>query len=183
MQAMRGKIGLCLFACSLFFSSSMQAQNSRNQTAERSCLVQEVRYQLMMLRNYSIFDNLECEVSGIDTVTIQGQVVRPSLKSDAERVIRALEGVRMLVNKIEVLPIDPDDEKMRTAVYHAILTQQDLQRYFIRAVPPIHIIVKNGFVTLVGSVGTQMDKNLAETAARDVPGTFGVSNKLKVEKE
>jgi hyperosmotically inducible protein len=184
MRVMRWGVGFfCLFAAGLFFPWTAQAQSSRILTAERSRLAREVGSRLILLPNYSIFDNLEFEVSGNETVTIQGQVVRPSLKNEAERVIRALEGVGKLIDKIEVLPIALEDETMRMAVYHAIFSQSDLRRYCIRVVQPIHIIVNNGSVTLVGIVETQIDKERAGNAARNVPGTFGVTNKLRVEKE
>jgi hyperosmotically inducible protein len=181
MRVMRWIVGPCVFACCLSFPWVARAQKSRSLTGGHAQLAREVRCQLSQLPNYSIFDNLEFEVSGPDTVTIQGQVVRPSLKSDAERVIRALDQVGVLINKIEVLPIAPDDEKIRMAVYQAIFSQPGLQRYFIRAMPPIHIIVKNGSVTLVGFVETQIDKELAGNTAKNVPGTLGVTNELKVE--
>jgi hyperosmotically inducible protein len=181
MSMMRWIVGSCLLAGCLSFAWIAQAQKSGYLTAEQARLAREVRCQLALLPNYTIFDNLEFEVSGAGTVTIQGQVVRPSLKSDAESVIRALEGVGMLINKIEVLPIALDDEKIRLAVYQAIVSQSGLQRYFTRAMAPIHIIVKDGSVTLLGSVETQIDKELAGNAAKDVPGKLGVTNKLKVE--
>jgi hyperosmotically inducible protein len=183
MRVMRWEIRiLCILAWCLSSPWIMQAQSLRAPTAERSRLAQEVEYRLVMLPNYTIFDNLQFELPAADTVTIQGQVVRPSLKSEAERVIRALEGVGVLVNKIEVLPIALEDEKTRTAVYSAIFSRPELQRYFIRAVLPIHIIVKNGSITLLGTVETQMDKERVGNAAKDVPGALGVTNKLKVER-
>ena len=144
-------------------------------------LTHEVRHALMMLPRYSIFDILEFEITGVDTVILSGQVTRPSLKSDAESAVRSLEGVGTLVNKIDVLPISPDDDRIRIAVYRAIFSKTGLDRYFMRAVPPIHIIVKNGAITLMGIVATEMDKNVAGLAAREVPGAFGVTNNLKVE--
>jgi len=150
-------------------------------SAAHARLVQEVRHELVMLPNYNLFDNLEFEISGVDTVTLLGQVTRPSLKNDAERAIRSLEGVGRLVNKIEVLPISPSDDRIRLAAYHAIFSKPGLEMYSVRAVPPIHIIVENGNITLVGVVATQMDKDLAGFAAKEVPGVFGVANNLRVE--
>jgi len=145
-------------------------------------LAQEVRHQLLLLPYYGVFDNLEYEVQGVDTVALSGQVTRPSLKSDAESVIRRMEGVGKVVNKIEVLPVSPSDDRIRVAVYRAIYSKPGLDKYGLRAVPPIHIIVKNGSVTLVGVVANEADKNLAGITAQGVPGTFGVTNNLMVEK-
>ena len=144
-------------------------------------LAQEVRHQLLMLPYYNVFDNLEFQVQG-DTVSLKGQVTRPSLKSDAEDAVRRLEGVKKIINEIEVLPVSPDDDRIRIAEYRAIYSKEPLQmKYGVRSVPPIHIIVKNGNVTLEGVVDGQADKDLAGIAANGVPGVFSVKNNLRVE--
>jgi osmotically-inducible protein OsmY len=50
------------------------------------------------------------------------------------------------------------------------------------ALPPIHIIVKGGHVTLEGQVNTQADKDAAALRANTVPGVFSVENNLRVAK-
>jgi hyperosmotically inducible protein len=137
----------------------------------------------MMLRDYSVFDTLEFQVTGLDTVVLSGRVTRPVLKSEAESTIRQLEGVGKVVNKIEVLPPSPSDDRLRIAAYRAVFSKPGLDRYGLLAVPPVHIIVDNGAVTLVGIVASQEDKDLAGLAAREVPGTFNVTNNLRVEKK
>jgi hyperosmotically inducible protein len=144
-------------------------------------LSREVRHELVMLPYYGVFDNLDYQVNG-GTVTLLGQVTRPTLKSDAERVVKNIEGVDRVVNKIEVLPLSPMDDKARLAVYRAIYSDPALDRYAMRAVPPIHIIVKNGNVTLDGVVASQSDKNMAAMRAKGVPGIFSVTNDLRVER-
>ena len=134
-----------------------------------------------MLPYYNVFDNLAFRVDG-STVILMGQVTRPTLKSDAERVVKSIEGVDKVVNKIEVLPLSPNDERIRLAIYRAIYGHAGLQRYGLQAVPPIHIIVNNGNVTLEGVVATEADKNIANIQANGVPGVFSVKNNLKVEK-
>src|ERR1017187_16681 len=67
-------------------------------------LPNQVRHELVMLPYYSIFDNLGYRVDG-DAVTLSGQVTRPVLKSDAERVVKNIEGISRVVNQIEVLPL------------------------------------------------------------------------------
>jgi hyperosmotically inducible periplasmic protein len=129
----------------------------------------EVRHVLVMLPYYSVFDNLAYRVDG-SRVTLFGQVVRPTLKSDAENVVKRVEGVTAVDNQIEVLPLFPNDDHIRLAVYHAVYGKPSLQRYAIGAVPPIHIIVKSGNVTLVGVVATTTDKDVAGIAADGVPG-------------
>ncbi len=169
---------LFLVMCALSASVGLStAQNNRGQ--ER--LVKEVRHELVMLPYYNVFDNLAYKVDG-STVTLMGQVTRPTLKSDAERVVKGIEGVEKVVNKIEVLPVSPNDDRIRMAVYRAIYGQAALQRYSLQAVPPIHIIVNNGNVTLEGVVSAEADKNIANVQANGVAGVFGVKNNLRVEK-
>jgi hyperosmotically inducible protein len=139
----------------------------------------EVRHELVLLPYWGVFDNLAFKVDG-GTVTLMGEVTRPTLKSDAENVVKNVEGVRQVVNAIKVLPLSPDDDRIRTAVYHAVYTDPTLSRYAVQAVPPIHIIVENGRVTLEGVVTTQADKAMAELRAKGATGVFSVKNNLRV---
>ena len=144
-------------------------------------IIREVRHQLVTLPYYTVFDNLSYKVAG-DTVTLEGQVVRPTLKSDSERVVKSIEGVETVVNNIEVLPLSPNDDRIRRAVYRSIYSKPGLDQYAMRAVPTIHIIVKNGHVTLTGAVAREMDKQQAGIAANTVSGVFSVTNNLNVDK-
>jgi len=99
-------------------------------------------------------------------------VTRPTLKSEAGNVATKIEGVETVDNQIEVLPLSPNDDRVRRATYRAIFSKAPLQRYQLSAVPPIHIIVKNGDVTLEGVVANEGDKNIAEIAAKGVHGAF-----------
>ena len=147
----------------------------------RTRVEKEVRHELVMLPYYSVFDNLSYRVDG-GTVTLMGQVTRPTLKSDAGNVVKKIEGVERVNNEIEVLPLSPDDDRIRIAVYRSIYGEAALNRYVHQAVPPIHIIVKNGNVTLEGVVSNQTDRNLAEIRAKSVSGVFGVTDHLQTEK-
>ncbi len=144
-------------------------------------LQKQVRHELLMLPYYSVFDNLEYRISG-DTVTLSGQVTRPTLKSDAGNVVKRIEGVRRVNNQIEVLPLSPNDDRIRLATYRAIYSAPQLQRYSIQPVPSVHIIVKRGHVMLVGVVDSEADRNVANIRANSVPGVFSVTNRLVVEK-
>jgi hyperosmotically inducible protein len=156
--------------------------NSRPASARGEArIAREVRHELVMLPYYGVFDNLAYGVSG-STVTLSGQVTRPTLKSDAGNVVKDTEGVERIVNNIEVLPTSPNDDRTRMAVYRAIYGQAALNRYGLQAVPPIHIIVKNGNVTLEGVVANEGDKNIANVQANGVSGVFSVTNNLRVEK-
>lgn len=144
-------------------------------------LQKEVRHELVTLPFYDVFDNLAYKVEG-GTVTLFGQVTRPTLKTDAERAVKDVEGVERVDNRIEVLPVSPNDDRIRRAVYRAIYGTEGLDRYAMRAVPTIHIIVRNGHVFLEGAVATEADKNLANIKANGVSGVFSVTNNLHVDR-
>jgi hyperosmotically inducible protein len=171
----------------MFLSAAVLAAQlgfAANHTGEaaRKRLEREVRRELVMLPFYSLFDNFSFRVDGY-TVTLMGKVSRPTLKSDAENVVKKIEGVEKVVNQIEVLPLSGNDDRLRLALYRAIYGQSALQTLAIRAVPPIHIIVKNGDVTLEGVVANPMQKNIAGIQANGVAGVFSVTNNLRVERE
>ena len=144
-------------------------------------IIREVRHELVMLPYYSLFDNLSYRVEG-SKVTLLGQTVRPALKDEAASAVKKIEGVETIDNQIELLPLSPNDDRLRRALYRAIYSQAPLERYALGALPPIHIIVKNGNVNLEGVVATEGDKNVAGIAANGVPGVFKVANNLRVER-
>jgi len=149
-------------------------------------IIKEVHHELVMLPFYGVFDNLAYKVDPDGTVTLLGQVapVRgPSTKSGAEDAVKRIEGVTKVVNNIEVLPLSQNDDRIRRDAYRAIYGNEVLSEYQLRAVPPIHIIVKNGHITLEGVVARQMDKQIAGMQANSVPGAFSVTNNLGVEEE
>ena len=152
-----------------------------NGAPDENRIAKEVRHELVMLPYFGVFDDLGFTVNG-SSVTLEGQVTRPTLKSDAERVTKKVEGVTNVVNNIEVLPLSPNDDRIRRDVYRAIYGDPALStRYGFQALPSIHIIVKNGNVRLEGVVANEMDRNLANIRARGVPGAFAVENDLRVE--
>lgn len=157
-----------------------QPDRVRNDAKYQAWLTNQVRHQLVMLPYYSVFDNLEYKVEG-NRVILLGQVVRPVLKSDAEAAVKKIEGVSSVDNRIEVLPLSSFDDRIRRAEFRAIYSNAMLSRYAIQPVPPIHIIVKGGHVTLEGLVASEADRNVAYIKANGVPGVFSVSNNLHVE--
>ncbi len=147
----------------------------------QSHLMQQVRHELVMLPYYTIFDDLAFRVNG-STVTLLGAVTNPVLKSSAENVVKKIEGVTQVNNEIEVLPVSPMDWQIRRAEARAIYGDPQLSdRYGNQALPSIHIIVKNGHVTLEGVVANTLDKNLINVRANSVPNVFSVQNNLQVE--
>lgn len=161
-------------------STGMAFAQESSRSQER--LQREVRHELVMLPYYGVFDNLAFKIDG-SRVTLLGEVTRPTLKTDAGSVVKNIEGVESVDNQIEVLPLSPNDDRIRMAVYRAVYQQASLSRYALQAVPPIHIIVKNGNVRLEGVVATEGDKNLAGIRAKGVSGVFSVENNLRVEKK
>jgi hyperosmotically inducible protein len=164
-------------------SASPSTQNAPLSQKGIDRIVKEVHHELVMLPFYGVFDNLAYKVSPDGTVTLLGQVSRPTLKSDAENVVKRIEGVERVDNQLKVLPVSPNDDRIRRAVYRAIYGNEVLSQYALRAVPPIHIIVENGNVTLEGVVARQMDKQIAEMQTKSVPGVFSVTDNLRVEEE
>jgi hyperosmotically inducible protein len=144
-------------------------------------LMREVRHELLMLPRLNVFDNLTYRVEG-DTVVLSGQVTQPIVKSDAENAVKHIEGVERVDNRIEVLPLSPNDDRVRLALYRAIYGSDTLSRYALAVIKPIRIIVKNGNVMLEGVVSSEADKNTAGIRANGVPGVFSVTNNLQVEK-
>jgi hyperosmotically inducible protein len=167
-------------ALALFMSVATVATADHKNAKGYERFVREIRHELVMLPYYGVFDNLAYKVDGY-TVTLMGQVTRPTLKSGAENVVKDIEGVEKVINNIEVLPVSPNDDRLRLATYQAIYGHTALNRYALNAVPPIHIIVKNGNVTLEGVVANEGDKNIANIQARGVSGVFNVTNNLRVE--
>ena len=147
------------------------------QAVER--IQKEVRHEILMLPYFDVFDNIAFKVDG-DDVTLFGQVTRPTLKTDVERVVKTIEGVEKVDNQIEVLPVSPNDDRLRLRLFRAIYGFNALQRYALPVVKPVRIIVKNGHVTLEGIVDSEGDKDLVNLRARGVSGSFSVTNNLTV---
>lgn len=165
-------------------------------------IAKEVRKQIVTLPEYGVFDDIHFAIKG-STVILKGQASRPTLKSAAENVVKKIEGVSTVQNEIEVLPLSQSDDRIRAAVYARIYRSPTLQRYtsnrgpwFSSSVrrtfgitndPPIgyhaiHIIVKNGNVTLKGVVDNSSDLAVAGMQANMTPGVFSVENDLYVSK-
>jgi hyperosmotically inducible periplasmic protein len=157
------------------------AQSAEAMHRREARITREVRHKLIMLPQFSVFDNLAFKVEG-DTVTLFGQVTNAVLKDEAQSAIKRIEGVEHIDNQIEILPPSPHDDRIRRQVARAIFRDDRLFRYSLGAVPSIHIIVKSGHVALEGVVANQGDKNVAGIRANGVPGVFSVANNLSVER-
>ena len=171
-----------VLACSMALSigvSGVLANTVVNPDA--SAIPNQVQHQLAMLPWYGVFDHLSFQVNGTE-VTLGGQVIseHATTKDDAAKFVESISGVTKVVNNIEVLPPSPFDNQIRRAEYRTVFSQSDLGRYTMGAIPQVHIIVKNGHVSLEGVVMNEMDKNIAGIAANSVPGVFSVENNLQI---
>ena len=132
-------------------------------------IAKDVQHEILMLPYYNVFDNIRFSVHGYD-VTLAGEVTNPTLKKDAERAVKQIEGVGKVDNEIEVLPVSTMDDGLRLRLYRAIYGFPALEKYALPVIKPIRIIVKNGNCTLEGVVDSQADKNLVGIRAQGVPG-------------
>jgi hyperosmotically inducible periplasmic protein len=188
-------------------NNSTQQNNSADQnnpdtwTPELGAtIVKQVRDKLLSLQDYDVFDSLRFAIKG-KTIILMGYASRPILKSEAENVVKGIEGVESVDNQIKVLPTSPNDDRIRIGVYRRIYSQPALRKYVgspvgfgrfpsvameaggITQDPPlgyhaIHIIVDNGHVILTGSVNSEADANIAQIQANSTPGVFSVENDL-----
>src|SRR5271155_881799 len=170
-----------VFVIALLSIATLGLAQDRDQPSAKSQerITGEVRHELLMLPYFGVFDNIAYKVDGY-TVTLLGQVSRPSLKSDAGNVVKHIEGVEKVDNQIEVLPTSPMDDRLRRRLYRAIYGYPALEKYAMGVQKPIRIIVKNGHVTLEGVVDNEGDKNFAGIRANGVSGIFSVTNNLQV---
>ena len=176
MRSLRFAFALAVMACllfpvSLFAQGSAQGSSAQLNQRELERITKEVR----------VFDNLAYKVSPDGTVTLLGQVANPTLKSDAQNVVKKIEGVERVDNQIEVLSASPMDDQIRHAAFRAIYGSPQLTKYSWKSVQSIHIIVNNGHITLEGTVDNQADKDVAGLRANSVPNVFSVTNNLRVD--
>jgi hyperosmotically inducible protein len=183
LRALVMVVTITMFASPTMFAAPV-VRNAFSPPQGSSRLIRDVRHELVTLPYYGVFDWLQFQVQPDNTVVLKGQVVRPATKSDAAARVKDIDGVKTVVNEIEVLPLSPSDNRLRAALYRTIYgTNSPLFRYANQTVPPIHIIVANGRAALKGVVDSKGDAQLAYIRARSVPGLFEVKNELQIESE
>ena len=175
---------VALVATVLFATSATVAwaETTSEEQASNQQIAKKVRHELVTLPYYGVFDNLAYKVDA-STVTLYGQVLRPSTRSDAKRRVERIKGVTRVVNNIEVLPLSSFDDSIRVRTFRVLFGKGSLYRYALGANPSIHIIVNRGHVTLEGVVANKLDKQLAFFAANEVSDVFSVTNNLRIENE
>jgi len=172
-----GKLGSFLAVAALSAASFAYASGP---APVQKTLEEKVRHELNMLPYYGVFDDISFRVDG-DKVTLLGQVWQPVLKLNTESAIKSIEGVKQVDDQIEVLPLSNFDDQIRFQTLRAIYGYPALSRYLLNTHPSIHIIVKNGNVTLTGVVANKMDSEMAYMRANGIHGAFSVKNELRVE--
>ena len=181
MQKRGLRIVMLLMAISLFTPVIMREASAKSAAPVDARLVRRVRHELATLPYYGVFDWLQFEVRPDNTVVLRGQVVRPTTRSEAEARVKDIDGVKGVINEIEVLSLSPEDDRLRIALYRALYNwDSPLFRYATQSIPSIHIIVNHGRATLKGIVESRADAQLAYMRARGVPGLFDVKNELVV---
>jgi hyperosmotically inducible protein len=175
----RAIYAITVMACTMFMLQTAAQSDKKISAKAQERITKEVRHQILMLPDFGTFDNIAFKLNGYDVILL-GQVTRPTLKSDAEKVVRKIEGVEHVDNRIEVLPVSPNDDGLRRDVFDAIYRYAPLQHYGVGSNRPIRIIVNHGNVTLEGVVDRESDKNMAGLRANGVPGVFSVRNNLVV---
>ncbi len=175
-------LSLLFVTLSAISQSTPAANSSKKVEKGENPLAHTVRHQLQEVPFYSVFDFLSFSIEG-DKVTLTGQVQRPTLKANAEAAVKSLEGVASVTNNIEVIPASFSDHELGRNVYRAIYEDAVLQKYAVEPVPPIHIIARNGTVSLEGAVNSDADKSLAGNLAGKVPNLANLRNNLVVRKK
>lgn len=144
-------------------------------------VAKKVTHEIRMYPRYTIWDNINIKVHE-GNVELLGQVSQPYKKADLTRLAQQVPGVASVNNELQVLPLSNFDDQLRIRVARAIFRDPVLSRYGMQPVPPIHIIVDNGHVTLEGVVNSEMEKNVAGIRAGSAGLSFGqVINNLRVE--
>jgi hyperosmotically inducible protein len=201
-------VAICLLVVALGGTAVRAAAKTMAQPD--ATVIGGIRNELLQLPYYSVFDFLSFKYSK-GTVDLMGYAYRPTLKDDAERAVKRVAGVEVVNDQVEVLPVSMNDDNLRWQTYYAIYRDPFLSHYapgggmlwghrhpfgggglfpmgpsrFPGTEPagdyPIHIIVKDGRITLLGVVDNQSDKNMAGMKAQGVPLSFGVTNDLVID--
>jgi len=175
----RAIYAITVVACTATFLQAAAQGDKKFSPKAQERITKEVRHRILSLPDFGTFDNIAFKLNGYDVVLF-GQVVKPSLKDDAARVVKKIEGVEHVDNRIEVLPTSGNDDRIRRDVFNAIYRYAPLQHYGVGSNRPIRIIVNHGNVTLEGVVDRESDKNMAGLQANSVLGVFSVKNNLVV---
>ena len=176
----RGILGTFLVAAVLV-ATAVAADKGTKEPLTGAALEKGVRHEILMYPYYTLWDDISFRIDN-GNVSLLGAVSQPYKKSDIERIVQRIPGVASVTNDLKVLPLSPQDDRLRLQVARAIYRDPILSRYGMGAVPAIHIIVDNGRVTLTGAVNNTVDKQVAGMRASGAGLSFGpVINNLTVD--
>jgi osmotically-inducible protein OsmY len=144
-------------------------------------IANDIARQVNSYSRFTIFDDVNISVEN-GLVTLSGKVTMPYKKNDIARRVTDVNGVREVMNQIEVLPVSPFDEELRLRIARAIYGNPSFWTYAAMANPPIHIIVEHGKVTLTGVVNSNVERMLARSLATGW-GELSVTNYLRTDAE
>ena len=179
---MKGSRIVLSLALTLVLGLAGFAPSASASITDQDQIAKQVRHELNMIPYVNAFDYMAFTVNPDGSVTLTGAVTNPVLKSEANNVVKRVEGVQRVDNQIEVLPVSFFDNGLRVRLFRTIYGYPALQKYGVGIDKSIRIIVDNGHVTLIGVVNNQADKTIAGIRAGEVPGVFSVDNQLLVEK-
>ena len=164
------KLGIASIAlATLLAVSAFPNANTNDPQVENS-----IRHKIAMLPYYGVFDDISFEVNQ-GVVTLTGETIRPTVRTEAAQAVSQVAGVQRVVNNIEVLPLSSHDDRIRLGVLRAIFWEPALMRYSLPVVPSIHIIVKNGNVRLEQTGFTQFRDSADDTELFMESAEAGVS--------
>jgi hyperosmotically inducible periplasmic protein len=174
-----GALGPLLFGAAVAFAGD--APQAVLPQGPDAALAKEVRHEIVMYSHYTIFDDIKFRVNQ-GQVELEGSVTQPYKKSDLGKIVQQIPGVTSVTNDVKVLRLSTMDDRLRMQVARAIYRDPTLSTLAFQALPPIHIIVDNGHVTLEGVVNNSMQKQIAGMRANSAGLSFGlVTNDLVVE--
>ena len=174
-------LGRFLMAAALLAGAAAAATKANaNLPQNDSDIANNVRHEIVMYPYYTLWDDISFRVAN-GSVDLAGAVTQPYKKDEIERRVEKVAGVTSVTDEIKVLPLSSMDDRLRQQVANAIYRDPMLAHYATMAVPPIHIIVENGRVTLTGVVSSDMEKQIAGMRATSSLSLGQVTNNLVVE--
>ena len=130
---------------------------------------------------YTMFDDVGVRVAdGVATLT--GFVTMSAKSKEFEKLASQIRGIQRVVNEIETLPVSMMDDALRAEIAVKIYHSEAFSDHAKQRVGPVHIIVRDGMVTLTGVVDSEAERQRAEVIARHAYGTWSVDNQLRLEK-
>jgi hyperosmotically inducible protein len=172
---------VCGCALGLLIAASAIAAPAGQTDRKDFQVAKEIATAVQRYTQFTIFDDVSANVKD-GAVTLTGKVTMPYKRSDIEKRIAKIDGVRSVTDLIGVLPVSQFDDELRYRIARSIYNNSNFWNYAIMPNPPIHIVVEHGRVTLTGVVQSEVDRTLARSLATQF-GALSVTNDLKTDAE